>query len=458
MARGKEKSGGGWGIFILVGLLFLFAYVATKTRTKLPPVPKKEGTIVTLVTSSICEVNPTIKRAISSWNELDSTTVMIMSRIPTILHYAGQFPQYHLRPRLKSMKGLPLLVPAFRTAEEFADSPFTLATSAELMFFGDLQATLRSLPRSRKLLLVGRRFEIDPAYLPKDIFPDPATVKQRDPAFTPDFARRPSDVHTWERTVEMTTYFRGKAVLAGPDQVDYLIWSKGTFDWDALPNFLLGRDFYMPALLSYCLNNNITVIDATKTITALRLRPSRPPIRHATKVDWNSKLAAERGWSSPATSTIAGAPLETRWAPLDPEVAPSQFRRAELEANALHKQDECGQPGRGCPFTPGNSHDGEEDQWEQEAPTTRPADGPLEVGPDGVVRFDGAPSPRRPSKQPPRATPPPRAGPGEDEDWVCDLADIWARQQRVLVAARAPTSVSRIDHPAPGNGKKLPRR
>lgn len=175
--------------------------------------------------------------------------------------------------------GTPYLRSMFEHVTHHADSPFVGYTNADILFNSAMVETLRAIKNGidtgllhPRCLIVGQRTNVDMA---RDFAEDHPAMLQ-----SPD---------TLDEAVQKMA---ARGSLFQTDAEDYFIITPGTFQWNEMPDFVIGRPGYDNWLVDYAYHRRqeISLIDATKTIPAV----------HQTDADGNKaghKARPDKGWN-----------------------------------------------------------------------------------------------------------------------------------------------------------------
>ena len=206
------------------------------------------------------------ENTIRNWHLLSPDVIPILftdddtSDPKSIAHYAVQQGWYVLPVPKKSSVGVPVIRHMYLEAQRKFHTIFYSYANCDILFDRNLTDTLRFLQTSvhnghiDKLLLVGRR-------------------------------------RNWliEKGLNLTTlsqvghYVKNSSMFISSAQ-DYFVSTRGGYPWTCIPDFVVGRVGYDNWLVATALANEIPVIDATETVTAL----------HQTGLDGNFASLAGR--------------------------------------------------------------------------------------------------------------------------------------------------------------------
>lgn len=181
------------------------------------------------------------ERAIQSWVNLGpECQVILVGDEYGISEIAERYGVRHLPFIERNEFGTPLVNATFRAAEVASDSPLLCYINGDIILTSNFLQAIRSVPLL-KFLLVGRRWNIDPAHVP-----DPS-------------------VADWEEQLLEQVKSHGRLFTAAA--IDYFVYTRGL--WPTLPPLTIGRAAWDNYMIYSVRVRHLPVIDATSTITAI---------------------------------------------------------------------------------------------------------------------------------------------------------------------------------------------
>jgi hypothetical protein len=195
------------------------------------------------------------KNTIINWAKLSSEVNLILFDLnPELLVFAEAYGWKTQRPPVTS-RGLPVVKHMFIRALEMYNTPYYGYANGDILFTNDLMISLQGISNYtfhgiKGLLIVGKRINYN------------VSLHSTQPLSHP---------YTFERVkqiAENSTLFQASAQ-------DYFIVTKNAFAWKEIPDFVVGRVGYDNWLLTRAVLDDVIVIDATGTVTALHQTSSR---------------------------------------------------------------------------------------------------------------------------------------------------------------------------------------
>jgi hypothetical protein len=185
--------------------------------------------------------------------------------------------------------GTPILSSMYITVERDYPATFVGYTNADIMFHPDLITSLKEVYRQwehgnllDRILVVGHRFNVDMDKTMHDehrhVIRDPVTAR---------------NVH--KDLASRAKKFQG-------DAQDFFIITPGSFDWESIPDFVIGRPAYDNWLVDYATHQGMSTVDVTKTVKAVHQTDEKGnKAGHVRRPDknWNLKLGKgkfDHGW------------------------------------------------------------------------------------------------------------------------------------------------------------------
>lgn len=204
--------------------------------------------------------------AIASWTHLvPECQIVLFGDEEGVELAAARFGIDHVPDVERNEHGTPLLSSAFNIIQETAKYAVICYANADIIFLGDMPATVKRvyLPN---FLLVGKRVDIE--------MTDPLNFE------TPG----------WEGTLRKFASEHG--VLHKPDAIDYFVFPRGQVEM--LP-FPVGRVMWDNWLIFHARCQKIPVIDATQQILAIHQNHDYAHIEGGKLTVWQG-VEAQRNW------------------------------------------------------------------------------------------------------------------------------------------------------------------
>lgn len=181
------------------------------------------------------------QNAIQSWVDLGPDCKVILVGDDYGIAEAGlRYGVVHLPQVERSEFGTPLVNDTFRMAEEASSSPLLCYLNADIILTSDFLRAVQSISIPR-FLMVGRRWNIDPVYVPDLSTPD------------------------WERQLRQQVRMHGRLYTA--NAIDYFVYTRHL--WPSLPPLTIGRAGWDNYMIYRARVLDVPVIDATRVIQAV---------------------------------------------------------------------------------------------------------------------------------------------------------------------------------------------
>ena len=159
--------------------------------------------------------------------------------------------------------GTPLVDSIFHEAERAARGRVLCYVNADILLTEGFLRAVRAVP-FEQFLMVGRRWDLDPQWVPELSEPD------------------------WESQLRIRVAEKG--CLRLPDAIDYFVFSRNL--WPAIPPFALGRTRWDNWLIYSARAQRIPIIDATPTVMAVHQNHDYSHHRQGTDGVWKGPEAA----------------------------------------------------------------------------------------------------------------------------------------------------------------------
>ena len=183
------------------------------------------------------------RNALGSWRALGAhVEILVLGSEVGSAEAAGAIGARHIPAVETTSAGTPRVDAVFATAEQHAANDLVTYVNADIILLPDfLAAVERTAGRLAKLLMVGRRWDLD--------FED--TIDFADPGWEADLRRA---VHA-------------RAVLHKPRGIDYFVFRRGLYR--EMPPFAVGRTMWDNWLIYSARAQHVPVVDATAAVTAV---------------------------------------------------------------------------------------------------------------------------------------------------------------------------------------------
>jgi hypothetical protein len=183
------------------------------------------------------------RNALGSWRALGAhVEILVLGSEVGSAEAAGAIGARHIPTVETTSAGTPRVDAVFATAEQHATNDLVTYVNADIILLPDfLAAVERTAGRLAKLLIVGRRWDLD--------FED--TIDFADPGWEADLRRA---VHA-------------RAVLHKPRGIDYFVFCRGLYR--EMPPFAVGRTMWDNWLIYSARAQHVPVVDATAAVTAV---------------------------------------------------------------------------------------------------------------------------------------------------------------------------------------------
>ena len=178
--------------------------------------------------------------AIMSWSKLDpKPKIIVLGEGEGIAELASSVGATYL-PAISTNKfGTPLLDSAFQMARRKAKTSTLMYTNADMIYLQNLMSTVEMVPHNN-ILAIGQRWDVD-------------------------ITHPLSFMYNWQN--ELTSIIEKNGQLHPPLGSDYFIYNRNTYI--DIPSFAVGRIKWDNWMIAHAIKSHYSVIDATKTVTAI---------------------------------------------------------------------------------------------------------------------------------------------------------------------------------------------
>ena len=152
--------------------------------------------------------------------------------------------------------GTPKLKSMFRHVEHHGNSQMFGYTNGDILFCDELVHTLKTVlaavqsgQLTKRVLVVGKRYNY--------------AMPERFSSSSPLYIKSAADVH---RVIDV---MRPATKPFQDDAQDFFIITPGTFVWDRIPDFVVGRPAYDNWLVDHAFHDGIDTVDVSKTVHAV---------------------------------------------------------------------------------------------------------------------------------------------------------------------------------------------
>ncbi|KAJ4459407.1 hypothetical protein PAPYR_4714 [Paratrimastix pyriformis] len=300
----------------------------------------------------------------ATWNWLATrhlVDVLVLGAEPEVATAVAQFPAFVLEKEFPTKFDLPLLKGCWKLVEERGrgKTPLVMYTNGDLQFYPDLYVTAEAVlaeaqrRNKQRLLIVGRRLNLDKEALDKTAFPGWSQAPDGFPMLVANRTRQahqmqqqqggaraaeggdagptgllrtawaerkqplPTDNYPGDlsESVAITEGLKAVGKFFQNNAIDYFIWTPGTFVWDEILDFTLGRVAFDNWIMAYGIArpNDIMTVDASMTITAVHINHGKTRFDSHKKDhnEWNRDLF-NKNWPK-VPGDIDVSPLYTVW-------------------------------------------------------------------------------------------------------------------------------------------------